>query len=333
MKKIFLTFFFVLALSSCQKSDSNQSVSSGQNSNSTSAMKSNEQTWYEKDEDGITIFPADLPSNKIVMAGSSTVYPVAEIITEGFKNDGFAGEITLDSIGTGGGFKRFCGEGSTDIALASREINQHEEDDCKALNREYLHLDIGTDMLTVVVNPKNDFLSNTSKTDLAKIFVSEYWDEVNSSYPHRLIKKYIPGTDSGTFDYFVEIVFDKNKEPILNSPNVQKSEDDEILVRGIKDDIDAIGFFGYGYYIENKDGVKILSVDNIIPSENTIENYPISRPLFLYVDKDGLDKKTQLLGFLSYFLSNVSQAVKKSGYFPTPQQENIKTINEMVSKH
>ena len=190
-------------------------------------------------------------SGDIVTAGSSTVFPLTERIAERYQSEGFAGQITNDSIGTGAGFERFCEAGETDVSNASRAIREEEVALCEAIGRTPLEFRVGTDALAVVVNPANDFATDLTLEQLALAFsTAETWADVDPSFPDEPIARYSPGTDSGTFDYFVEAVFDEDDAPILSSTNTQFSEDDNVLVQGVLGSPYAVGYFGYAYYAE-----------------------------------------------------------------------------------
>ncbi|MFW5694832.1 MAG: substrate-binding domain-containing protein, partial [Alkalispirochaeta sp.] len=176
-------------------------------------------------------------------AGSSTVFPAAEYLAAMFQDEGYAGNLTIDSIGSGGGYERFTA-GESDVSNASRAIRDSEVEAMRENGLDPIEFRIGTDALAVVVNPENDWIDDASIEDLAEIMTAERWSDVNSDWPDEEIQRFIPGTDSGTFDYFVETVFDEDEEPILDAPNTQLSEDDNILVQGIEGSPNAIGFFG-----------------------------------------------------------------------------------------
>lgn len=271
-------------------------------------------------------------TGEIISAGSSTVFPLAERMAELFKDDGYAGNITIDSIGTGGGFERFCKTGETDIANASRAIKDSEKENCAAIKRSPIEFRVGTDALAVVVNPENDWLKEgVTKEELAKIFSSETtnWSDVNPAWPARPIKRFTPGTDSGTFDYFVEAVMDpvyvkdaatdkgKGEEMLLGAANLQLSEDDNVLVQGVEGDKDAIGYFGFAYFVENEGKLQDLAVDGVTPSDETVNagKYPLARPLFIYSDANVMQEKPQVAAFINYFLSNVNDEIGSVGYF------------------
>ncbi len=265
----------------------------------------------------------------IVTAGSSTVFPLTESIAERFKKEGYKGNITIDSIGSGAGFERFCKTGETDIANASRPIKSSEIANAAKLNppRVPIEIRVGTDALAVVISKKNKFLTNLTKEQLAKAFsTANLWSDVDPKFPKKPIKRFIPGTDSGTFDYFVEEVFNKDKKPILEAKNTQLSEDDNVLVIGVEKDQYAIGFFGYAYFEENKKKLSAIGINGVVPSAEAVDKntYMLSRPLFIYSDATIMKTKPQVASFINYYLTNVDAVIKKVGYFPAP----VETINK-----
>jgi len=278
--------------------------------------------------------PADV-SGDIITAGSSTVFPLSERMAELFQNEGYSGNLTVDSIGSGAGFERFCKTGETDIANASRAIRQAEIDNCTALGRTPLEFRVGTDALAVVINPANDFATSLTREQLGLIFSSQAkaWNEIDPSFPAEAIKVYSPGADSGTFDYFVEAVVSqvtKNAEgnadialgeaALLGLEGAQFSEDDNVLVQGVEGDTYAIGYFGYAYFNENKDRLTAVHVDDIEPSQSNVDNgtYPLARPLFMYSDAKIMQEKPQVAAFIAFYLANVNNEILDVGYFTAP---------------
>jgi phosphate transport system substrate-binding protein len=258
-------------------------------------------------------------TGNIITAGSSTVFPLSERMAERFKEEGYSGTITIDSIGSGAGFERFTVAGETDIANASRGIKAAEIENAREIGREPIEFRVGTDALAVTVSKENTFLKNVTMDELARIFSSaELWSDVNPSWPNQPILRFIPGTDSGTFDYFSEEVFDKQVEPLLNASNLQLSEDDNILVQGIKGSPYAIGFFGYAYYAENEDALNIVDIEGVQASAENVDNgtYPLARPLFIYSDATIMREKPQVAAFIDFYLSYVDEEVIGVGYFP-----------------
>lgn len=273
------------------------------------------------------VVPSDVTGN-IIAAGSSTVYPLSEAIVDLFKSEGYTGEITIDSIGSGAGIERFCKTGETDIANASRKIKDSEIETCKEINRNPIEIRVGTDAMVLVVNPENDFLTNVTLDELAIIYSDQSvnWSDVNPAWPAEPIKRYAPGTDSGTYDFFIEVVMqpkydkdaDKAKEAFQNAQNLQQSEDDNVLVQGVEGDKYAIGFFGFAYYKENEDMLKAISLEDIAPSFESAEDgsYPLSRPLFLYTDAGIMQEKPQVAAFVNFYLTRVNELIEEVGYFP-----------------
>jgi phosphate transport system substrate-binding protein len=259
-------------------------------------------------------------SGDIVTAGSSTVFPLSERMAERFQDEGYAGNITIDSIGSGAGFERFCVAGETDISNASRPIKDSEVESCQSIGRDPIEFRVGTDALAVVVSQDNDFINGATFEELAMIFSSdaETWAEVNPAWPDEEIQRFIPGTDSGTFDFFVEEVFDENEEPILSASNTQLSEDDNVLVQGVLGSPYAIGFFGYAYYAENEDVLKILKIESVEPTGASVDSgdYPLARPLFIYSTAEIMGQKPQVADFINFYLANVNDEVVDVGYFP-----------------
>lgn len=273
------------------------------------------------------------------MAGSSTVYPLSERIVEMFKAEGYEGkgDIALASVGSGGGFERFCKTGETDIANASRGIKDSEVESCKAINRTPIEFRVGTDAIAIVVNKSNTFAQNLTLEQLAKVFSDQAanWSDVDPAFPAEPIKRYVPGTDSGTFDFFVEFVSDKvfgkeiGKETFLKSANLQPSEDDNVLVTGIEGDPYAIGFFGFAYYQENAAKLNLVQIDGVTPDFDTAESgaYALSRPLFIYSDATIMKDKPQVAAFIGFYLKNVSDVIGDVGYFPA-SAESIQKSEE-----
>jgi phosphate transport system substrate-binding protein len=255
----------------------------------------------------------------IITAGSSTVFPLTERMAERYQNEGYPDQVTIDSIGTGAGFERFCVAGETDISNASRAIEEDEIAACESIGRTPLEFRVGTDALAVVVNPANEFVENLSLEQLALAFsTAESWADIDPSFPDQPIARYSPGTDSGTFDYFVEAVFDEDDEPILSAAGVQFSEDDNVLAQGVMGDQYAIGYFGYAYYVENEGDLKIVSIEGVEPTETTAEDgsYPLARPLFIYSTASIMQEKPQVADFINFYLTFVNEEIVDVGYFP-----------------
>ncbi len=289
-------------------------------------------------EDPMAMYAPQAVSGDIISAGSSTVFPLSERMKQRFEEEGFTGNITIDSIGSGAGFERFCVNGETDISNASRPIKDSELESCRSINHEPIAFRVGVDAVTLVVNKENTFLTNVTVNELALIFsTAQKWSDVNPAWPAEPILRFIPGTDSGTFDFFVETIFEKDEAPILGAQNLQMSEDDNVLVQGVLGSPYAIGFFGFAYYQENADKLKALSVEGITPTAETAESgeYPLSRPLFLYSDAQIMQAKPQVAAFILFYLENVNDEILDVGYFPASQaaiQESLDSWHQAVGQ-
>ena len=290
--------------------------------------------------DPMAMYMPDAVSGDIITAGSSTVFPLSERMAELFQQEGYTGNITVDSIGTGAGFERFCKTGETDISNASRKIKDTELANCEALAapREPIAFRVGTDALTVVINAENDFVTALTKEQLGNIFTTQYtkWNEVDPSFPAENILVYGPGADSGTFDYFNEVIVSPlylntdgkadvaaGKAALLGALGAQFSEDDNVLVQGVEGSKYAIGYFGFAYFNENQGKLKAVAVEGVQPSQATVDDgtYPISRPLFIYSDAKILQEKPQVAAFIYFYLTNVDNEISDVGYFPAPDAD------------
>jgi len=285
-----------------------------------------------------------LAAGTIKVDGSSTVYPITEAVAEEFQKGNPGVKVTVGISGTGGGFKKFC-RGETDMSNASRPILAAEMAACKVAGSdgltvntgsrisesggvEYIELPIAFDALTVVINPKNDWAKTMTVEELKKIWSPEAqgkitkWNQVRPNWPDAPLKLYGAGSDSGTFDYFTEAVTGKAKS---SRGDYTASEDDNVLVQGVSQDKDALGYFGYAYYAENKDKLNAVAVDGgkgaVAPSEKTVEDgtyQPLSRPIFIYINKKSLDQRPEVKQFVEFYLKNASELVKQVQYVPLP---------------
>ena len=261
----------------------------------------------------------------IKIDGSSTVYPLAEAVAEEFRTEAPKVRVTVGLSGTGGGFKRFAA-GEIDISNASRSIKKGEAESAAKNKIEFIELPVAFDGLSIVVNPKNTWVKSMTVPQLKKIFsageAAKTWKDVDASWPANPIKIYAPGTDSGTFDYFKEVVVGKDGKI---RADITASEDDNTLVNGVSGDENAIGFFGCAYYFENKDKLQIVPIDGgkgaITPTHETIENgtyAPFSRPLFIYVNKTSA-AKPEVKHFVEFFLKHAGELADDVGYVALPK--------------
>jgi phosphate transport system substrate-binding protein len=259
--------------------------------------------------------------------GSSTVYPLSEAVSEEFSGVAPKVNVTVGVSGTGGGFKKFAA-GEVDVANASRPIKKAEADMAAGKKIEFIELPVAYDGLTIVVNKANTWARQLTIEQIKRIFGAEgaarTWKDVDPSWPADPIKVYSPGTDSGTFDYFKEVVVGKDGK--IRS-DISVSENDNVLVRGVEGDKNAIAFFGYSYYVENKAKLNDVKVVNpksgtaVEPTARSIEDgsyAPFSRPLFIYVNKASL-AKPEVRAYVEYFIANAAKFAKAVGDVPLPK--------------
>lgn len=269
-------------------------------------------------------------SGNIIIDGSSTVYPITEIVAEEFTYENPDVKVTVAESGTGGGMKKFV-EGEIDIVNASRKIKDSELEQAKANGIDVLELVVANDGISVVVNSENDFATDLTKEELAHIFRNEnpakYWSDVREGFPNELIKVYTPGTASGTFEFFTEVVNDEAKS---QREDAILSEDDNVLVKGVSEDKYSIGYFGYSYYEANKDKINLVSIDGIAPSSETINDgtYLLSRPLFIYFDKNDLSKP-EIQAFIEFYLTNAYELADDVQLVPLNKSEYESQLNNL----
>jgi phosphate transport system substrate-binding protein len=274
---------------------------------------------------------AEKLSGEINIDGSSTVAPITTAVAEKFSKVQPNVRVPVGTSGTGGGFKKFI-EGASDINNASREISEAEIAQCKEKGIEYVQIKVAIDGLSVVVHPDNDWCKALTTDQLKQLWVSgskiTKWNELDPAWPDAEIKLFGAGTDSGTFDSFTEVICGKKGN---SRTDYQPSEDDNFLVQGVAGDKNALGYFGYAYYIENTDKVKAVAIANgsdastaVAPTQESIESgkyQPLSRPLFLCVNKKAFARK-EVAAFLRYYFSDEGLAlVSEVGYIRLPAAE------------
>ncbi len=275
-------------------------------------------------------------SGTIQIDGSSTVFPISQAVAEEFRADGNNGvQIPIGVSGTGGGMKRFT-SGDIAISNASRKIRDSEADEARKNGVEFVELRVALDGLSVLVHPDNDFVSCLTKAELEKIWMPgstvSRWIDVRDDFPDKEIRLYGPGTDSGTFDYFTDEI---NGAEGATRADYTPSEDDNVLVKGISGDDNSLGYFGYAYYTQNTSRLKLLAVDGgngcVSPTEETINNgsySPLSRPLYIYVNKAELERP-EMKAFIEFYMNNAAVLATEVGYVPLPDsvyQENLALI-------
>ena len=277
-------------------------------------------------------------SGSIEIDGSSTVGPLTTAAAESFRGEQPGVNVTVGISGTGGGFERFCA-GETDISNASRPIDEEEEVPlCSEAGVEYTEFQVGVDALTVVVNPENDWATCLTVEQLKKIWEPAAegkvtnWNQVDPSFPDQALALAGAGTDSGTFDYFTDVIVG---EEGASRSDYTASEDDNVTVQAVEGDPGGLGYFGFSYFEENQDSLKALEVDGgegcVAPSVETARDgsyAPLSRPLFIYVKNESL-QRPEVEGFVRYFLENSIQLAEEALFIPVPDEQvdtNLSTL-------
>ncbi len=273
--------------------------------------------------------PAATPAAEVPVVqvdGSSTVYPITEAVAEEFQIATKV-RVTVGVSGTGGGFKKFC-RGETSISNASRPILTEEIAACAASGVKFIELPVAFDALTVAVNPSNTWLESITIAELKTIWQPEAqatvmnWTQVNPAWPDQPLKLFGAGADSGTFDYFTEAVVGKAKS---SRGDFTASEDDNVLVTGVANDVNALGFFGYAYYRENKDKLRALPVREtaesaaVLPSLETVLDgtyRPLARPVFIYVNAEHAKARPEITQFVEFYLKEAQALITEVGYIP-----------------
>jgi len=274
--------------------------------------------------------------------GSSTVFPITEAVAEDFQQFKRGKvRVTVGISGTGGGFKKFC-RGETDISNASRPILAREMEECRKAGIQYIELPVAFDALTVVINPKNDWAKSITVAELKKLWepaaqgkISK-WQQVNAAWPDQPVKLFGAGADSGTFDYFTEAINGRSK---ASRGDFTAAEDDNILVQGVARDTNGLGYFGYAYYVENKDKLKALPIVNpktgkaVYPSLETVIDgtyQPLARPIFIYLNVKSVERP-EIREFVQFYMKNADTLIREVKYVPLPAK--VYTFNmEMVDK-
>lgn len=276
-------------------------------------------------------------SGDVTADGSSTVFPVSEAIAEEFGKVAPHVRVTVGVSGTGGGFKRFCA-GETDISNASRPISATEKDACAKAGVEWVELHVGIDGLAVVINKDNDFVTSLTTAELKKIWEPgsqiNNWNQVRPSFPNARLALFGADTESGTFDYFTEVI---NGKVDASRSDYTASSDDNVLVQGVAGNKFALGYFGFAYYAENKDKIKVLAIDSgdgkpVTPTPATINDgtyKPLSRPLFVYVNKKSLQGKQQVREFTKFYLAKAPVLVKEVGYVELTAAQYAEQIQKL----
>jgi phosphate transport system substrate-binding protein len=266
---------------------------------------------------------------KIEIDGSSTVYPISQAVAEEFMKVHPKVTVRVNISGTGGGFKRFK-DGDLDICDASRPIEKEELAACRKNNVEFVDLKVGIDGISVVVNPQNTWCKSLTVEQLKKLWQAgsklKTWNELDPSFPNQKIILYGPDTDSGTYDYFTEVICGKRGN---SRSDYTPNSNDNVLIQGVQGDPGALGYFGYAYYVLNQQTLRAVPIVSgaggtpVAPTDDAILNgqyKPLSRPLFLYVNKKALSRP-EAVAFLKFYLDRGPGLVKEVHYIPLPAKE------------
>ncbi len=266
-------------------------------------------------------------SGTVRLDGSSTVFPVSQVMAAEFQRINPGVRVTVGVSGTGGGFDKFCA-GETDITDASRPINSSEMQMCRKNNIEYIELPIAFDGLSVVVNPQNNSVECLKVGELKKMWepaaqgAVTNWNQIRSNFPHQPLQLYGPDPESGTYDYFTQAIVGEEGK---SRDDYTKSEDDNALVQGVSSAPNGLGYFGYAYYLANRDRLKLVAIDSgygcVQPSPKTIADssyQPLSRPVFIYVKKSAATRP-EVKAFTNFYLApENANLVLQVGYVPLP---------------
>ena len=279
----------------------------------------------------------------IKIDGSSTVFPITEAMAEDFqKSTKGKIKVTVGISGTGGGFKKFC-RGETDISDASRPILKKEMDDCKAAGVQYIELPVAYDALTVVIHHDNKWAQTLTVAELKKMWEPAAqgkitnWKQVNPAFPDAPLKLFGAGSDSGTFDYFTEAINGKAKS---SRGDFTASEDDNVLVQGVSRDVNALGYFGFAYYVENKDKLKAVAIVDkpggkaVGPSfESVVDGsyQPLARPIFIYINAKALERP-EVKEFVEFYMKSAETLVREVKYIPLPAKAYAYNIDHAGKK-
>lgn len=261
--------------------------------------------------------PLDIEGN-LHVTGSDTIAPIVNLLYQRFIEEGYAGLMKIDAIGTGSGFQLYCEEQQADIVLASRQVKAAETEACQGNNRKLAEFEIGKDAVVVAINAKNNWLKNATLSELKTLFAAEKWSDVNPKWPQEPIIRFVPDLDSGTLDIFAERIGISDRKDIVKALNTTSSASADDLAQGVIANPHAISFFSYAYYKEYAKDLQLISVDGISPTSDSVARgqYVFSRSLYIYADTQTLRQKKQLEAFVSFLLTHVNWALGNTGYFP-----------------
>jgi len=303
------------ALASCSGSGTTPTATTGANTPATTAANTPATT-------------ASSLSGNVTVDGSSTVAPISKAVAEEFAKANPGVKVPVGTSGTGGGFKKFCA-GDTDISNASRPIKKAEEEECKKNGVEFVEIPVAVDGLTVVVNKENTWAKCLTVAELKTMWSPEAqgkitnWNQIRPDFPDAKLALFGAGADSGTFDYFTEAINGKSK---VSRTDFQPSEDDNIIVKGVQGDKNALGFFGVAYFEENAATLSAVEIDGgagcVAPTPeniNTGKYSPLSRPMLIYINKKAMERP-EAKAFVEFYVANQSKLAKEVGYVALPSE-------------
>jgi phosphate transport system substrate-binding protein len=251
------------------------------------------------------------------VTGSDTIAPIIKLLYERFIEEGYAGLMKIDAIGTGSGFTLYCDDQEADVVLASRKIKENEVERCTANKRNLAEFEIGKDAVVIVVHPDNSWLKNATLSELKTLFAAEKWSDVNPAWPQEPIVRFVPDLNSGTLDIFTERVGISDRKDIVEALNTTSTADVDELAEGVIANPYAISFFSYAYYKEYADDLTPIAIDGVKATSDSVARgqYSFSRPLYIYVDTETLRQNKQVEAFVSFLLSHVNEVLVATGYF------------------
>ena len=281
----------------------------------------------------------------ITVDGSSTVAPVTEAVAEEFQKAAPGNRVTVGTSGTSGGFQKFCRD-EIDISDASRPITPVERENCSKAGVQYIEVPVAYDGLAVVVHPKNTWATSMTVVELKKLWEPAAqgkvmrWNQIRPNWPDREVHLFGAGVDSGTFDYFTEAIVGKMDQ---SRGDYTSSEDDNVIVQGVGGDENALGYFGFAYYEQNQDKLRLVAIDDgddtngkgpVAPSPETVKNgtyRPLSRPIFVYPKLKALDR-AEVRDFVEFYLTKGIPLIREVGYIPLTDGEYTLVRNRFTAR-
>nr|WP_153587181.1 PstS family phosphate ABC transporter substrate-binding protein [Bacillus thuringiensis] len=273
-------------------------------------------------------------TGEVRVDGSSTVFPIIEAVAEEYTKVHPDVKISISISGTGGGFNRF-GKGEVDINNASRVMKQVEKNEMKKNSIQFTPFEVANDGLAIVVNWHNTWVDDMSVDELRLLWSEDgsekRWSQIHSTWPREQVNFYAPGVDSGTYDYFQNVILQNHR--IVKK--VSLSEDDQVIMQGVMNDKHAIAFVGYAYYMANRDKVKAIKVNGVFPTKETIQSgkyKPLSRPLLTYVNNASIRNKMNVANYVEFMIQHVGNLAEEVGYVKLRKEkynEQLRMLTEI----